>query len=301
MPAPEEEPEWTEEEIAVGRRNVITAFMPMLTGYENVVCSRPGPTRELNLELRPELVQLAASSAGTDRDGDPYLKTHLQYLRNLCLVVMRGGSVLAAGEVGRTAKRIIRELPIGLLRHLDDDVRRLAGQANRGDLGLVMQPFLAIVIGRAGTRDRIVEALVELREEWAEPRRRIWETLHALRHARHFHECEELRRELDRVSRLIRAPGAAGSRPIEVAWQVTTEGFAGALSAWIGSGNPLLGAAVPVALRVAAAAGSLGPGLFGLGGFGLARAINREVREHEPSVDQLRTLLAEDEKDRLGL
>lgn len=301
MRSPEEEPEWTEEEIAAGRRPVVTSFMPILTGYENVVCWKPGPTRELNLELRPELVRLAASSAGTDRDGDPYLRTHLQYLRNVCLVVMRGGSVLAAGEVGRAAKRIIREPPMGLLRHLDDDVRRLAEQANRGDLGLVMQPFLAIVIGRAGTRDRMVEALVGLREEWAEPRRRIWETLHALRRARHFQECEDLRRELDRVSRSIRAPGAAGSKPIEVAWQVTTAGFAGALGAWIGSGNPLLGAAVPAALRVASVAGTLGPELFGLGGFGLARAINREVRAHAPSVDQLRALLAEDEKGRLGL
>lgn len=301
MPAPEEEPEWTPEEIAVGARNVITAFMPMLTGYENIVRSRTGPTRELSLELRPELIRLAASSAGTDQDDDPYLRTHLRYLQNLCLFVKRGGSVLAAGVVGQAAKRIIREVPVPLLQHLDDDVRQFAEQANRGDLGLVMPPFLAIIIGRANTRDRIVEALGELREEWAEPRRRIWETLHALRRARDLEECGELRRQLDGISRAIRAPGAGGSRLIEVAWQVTTAAGAGAINEWIQSGNPLLGAAVPAAVWAAAAARSLGPELFGLGGFGLARAINREVREHEPSVDQLRALLADDEKGRLGL
>ena len=72
--APPEEQEWTEEEIAAGRRMVITSFMPTLNGYEDVVRSQLGPTRELNLELSPRLVNLAASSAGTDQVDDPYFR-----------------------------------------------------------------------------------------------------------------------------------------------------------------------------------------------------------------------------------
>ena len=301
-PAPEEEQEWTEEEIAAGRRMVITGFMPTLKGYEDIVRSQLGPTRELNLELPPALVRLAASSAGTDRVDDPYYRSHLRYLQNLCLVVKRGGSVLAAGQVGRAAIRTSQEMPAALLRHLDADVRQFAEQANRGEFGLVVPPLLATVIARAGgRRDRIVDAVGELREEWSEPRRRVWETLHALRCTRDFEEANGLIHELDEISTAIRAPGIPCVNPMAIAWQVTTAAGAGAVAAWIASGNPLLGAAVPAAAQAIAAAGSLGYLLFGLGGFGLARSIRREVRNYKPSVDQLSTFLSDSEKRRLGL
>ena len=64
-----------------------------------------------------------------------------------------------------------------------------------------------------------------------------------------------------------------------IAWQVTTAARAGAVAAWIASGNPVLGAAVPAAAQAIVAASSLGYRLFGLGGFGLARSIRREVRD----------------------
>ena len=47
LPSPEEEAEWTEEQIAAGSRNVITGFLPTLDGYEDIVCLQTGPTREL--------------------------------------------------------------------------------------------------------------------------------------------------------------------------------------------------------------------------------------------------------------
>ena len=299
MPSPEEEPEWTEEQIAAGARNVIVSFLPTLEGYEGIVRSPSGPRRELSIELSPDLVRLAVSSAGTNRVGDPYLRAHLEYLQNLCLVVKRGGSLLVAGDVGRAAIRTSHEMPAALLERLDADVRRFADQANRGDLGLVLPPFLEIVIRRAGRRDRIVDALIELREEWGEPRRRVWEILHALRCTSDLGEAHDLIRELDEISKGIRAPGA-GAKPIDVAWQVTTEVGAGAVRSWIASGSPLLGAAVPAVGRAIAAAGSLGRQLFGLGGFGLARSIMREVRDYRPSVDQLRGFLSDDEKRQLG-
>ena len=71
MPSPKEEPEWTEEQIAAGARNVIVSFMPTLDGYEDIVHAQLGPTRELNLELPPHLVRLAASSAETDQVDNP--------------------------------------------------------------------------------------------------------------------------------------------------------------------------------------------------------------------------------------
>ena len=301
MPSPEDDREWTDDEIAAGARNVIVSFLPTLDGYEGIVRSPSGSTPpELDLQLSADLVGLAVSSAGTDRADDPYLRAHLEYLQNLCLVVKRGGSILVAGDVGRAASALATKWPAALLERLDADVRRFAEQANRGDLGLVLPLFLEIVIRRAGSRDRIVDALIELREEWGESRRRVWKTLHALRCTSDLSEAHALIRELEGISAAIRAPGA-GVKPIEVAWQVTTEAGAGAARSWIASGSPLLGAAVPAVGRAVAAAGSLGRQLFGLGGFGLARSIMREVRDYKPSVDQLRGLLSDDERRRLGL
>lgn len=301
MPSPDDEDDWTEEEIAAGGRNVITAFMPTLDGYEEVVHSELGPTRELSIELPPPLLDLAAASAGTARADDPYLESHLRYLQKLSLVVKRGGSVLAVGDVGRAFARSSREMPEALLRNLDQDIRQFAEQANRGEFGLVVPPFVATVIRRAGSRERIIEAVVGLRQEWSEPRRKIWEILHPLRRTADVIEAQGLLRELNDVSQAIRAPGAEGTRPMEVAWQVTTETGAAAFDTWISGGNPVLGAGVPAAARAIATAGSLGRRLFGLGGFSLARAITREVRQYQPSVDQLRGLLSDDERGRLGL
>ena len=210
--------------------------------------------------------------------------------------------MLTTGDVGRAAIRIGQEMPTALLQHLDADVRRFAKQANRGDLGLVVPPLLGTVIVRAGgRRDRIVQAVSELREEWSEPRRRVWETLHALRRTSDFEEANALMHQLDEISAHIRAPGVPLFSPMEIVWQVTTAAGAGALVAWIAAGNPLLGAAVPAAGRTVAAVGSLGYRLFGLGGFGLARSIRRAVRDYKPSVDQLVTLLSDSEKRRLDL
>ena len=140
-----------------------------------------------------------------------------------------------------------------------------------------------------------------IRTGWSEPRRRVWETLHALRCASDFEEANALMHQLDEISTVIRAPGVPLFSPMEIAWQVTTAAGAGALTAWMASGNALLGAAVPAAGRAVAALGSLGYRLFGLGGFGLARSIRRAVRDYKPSVDQLGTLLSDREKRHLDL
>lgn len=146
--------------------------------------------------------------------------------------------VLTAGDVGRAAIRISQEMPTALLRHLDADVRQFAEQANRGDLGLVVPPLLGTIIVHAGgRRDRIVQAVGELREEWSEPRRRVWETLHALRCTSDFQEANALMHQLDEISTVIRAPGVPLFSPMEIAWQVTTAACAGALSAWIAAGR----------------------------------------------------------------
>ena len=300
LPFSAEERESTHDRLAAGECNVIVSYMPTLEGYEGIINSPSSPTAELQLPLSPRLAELAIRFAQTDHPPNPYLRAHMEYLRHLCLVVKRGGSALLAGEVGRAAFQTIHDMPAALLEHLDADVRRFAEQANRGELGLVLPPFLEMVIRRAGRRDRIPAALLELREEWAESRRRVWEVLHMLRGTSDLAEAHDLMRELDGISKTIRAPGA-GTKPVEVAWQVTTEAGAGALRAWIGSGNPLLGAAVPTVGRAVTTARSLGRRLFGLGGFGLARSIMREVRDYKPSVDRLRSLLSDDERRRLGL
>ena len=124
VPSPKEELEWTDDQIAAGGRNVIVSFLPTLEGYAGIVRSPSGPTPELDLELSTGLVGLAVSSAGTDRADDPYLRAHLQYLQNLCLVVKRGGSVFVAGDVGRTAFRTSHEMPAALMEHLERFVVR---------------------------------------------------------------------------------------------------------------------------------------------------------------------------------
>jgi hypothetical protein len=301
MPSPGDEDEWTPEEVVAGGRNVITAFLPILDDYKEIIHLQTGPTPELQIELPPRLLQVAARSAGTDRPDDPYLRSHLRYLQNLSIVLRRGGSALMVGDVGRAAIQTSREMPASLLHNLDRDIAEFAEQANRGELGLVVPPLLATVIQRAGSRDRIVQTVVALREEWTEPRRAIWEILHPLRRTRDLKEAQDLMRQLNDVSQAIRAPGAEGTWPTEVLWEVTTEGGAAAFAAWTSAGNPVLGAALPATARAVARVGSLGRRLFGLGGFSLARAITREVQRYQPSVDLLRTLISDDERTRLGL
>lgn len=106
---------------------------------------------------------------------------------------------------------------------------------------------------------------------------------------------------LDEVSTGIRAAGSAGTGAAAVVWEVTTESGAAAFDAWVNSGNPVLGGALPAAARAVATAGSVGRRLFGLGGFSLARAIAREIRDYQPTVEQLRQILSTDERQRLGL
>jgi hypothetical protein len=111
MPSQADDHEWTEEEIAVGGRNVITAFLPTLDGYEEVVHLQRGPFEELNIDLPPHLIALAKEFAGTDRSDDPYLRSHFRYLQKLSLVIKRGGSVLTAGDVGQFAMRKSGDMP----------------------------------------------------------------------------------------------------------------------------------------------------------------------------------------------
>ena len=98
-PAPEEEHEWTDEEKAAGGRNVITAFMPTLDGYEALISSRLGPHRPIAVELSDDLVRLAEEHSGATGE-DPYYRSHIRYLQTLVLVLKRGGSLVCKGAVG---------------------------------------------------------------------------------------------------------------------------------------------------------------------------------------------------------
>ena len=113
----EAEQEWTEEEIAAGRRNVATAFLPVLDEYEQIVHLDRGPFPELDIALPAPLLTLAAKFAGTSRVGDAYFRAHLRYVQKLALVVKLGGSVLAGGDVGSALVRIGTDMPEALLRN----------------------------------------------------------------------------------------------------------------------------------------------------------------------------------------
>jgi len=262
-------------------------------------------------ELETDSHELAIASSLVDatlnytcaKPDESLFQAHMTYLGRVLSIVYRGGSALLSSDFGRAILDIAAAYPKELFEHLDTDWQQFASKINEDGLGLLVPPLTGMVLTRCARREAIPLVIRELREEWADARRRLWTTLEALRVSRSLDEAQEIRREISEASRLF-SPLAndCDIRPVRVLWDIVAGVGAGAIVAHLSGGKPILGAATggiaQAARSVPAFVHDFGAALFGRGAFDLARRVRRAVSEIE--LDALPRLLSDAEKQKLG-
>jgi hypothetical protein len=217
--------------------------------------------------------------------------------------VNEGGSALLDSELGREAIRMARTYPEFLFKQLDEEWQRVALEIENDGMRVLIPPVLGIVLSRCARRDAIPYVIRDLREEWADARKKVWGLVDALRVCGMLSEAQEIRRELAEASRLF-APESSelDSRPVRVLWEIVAAGAAGAGVTALSGGKPAIGAVAGALTQAArnmpAFTHEFGAMLFGRGAFDLARRVRREVSKIE--LDALPRLLTEAEKKSLG-
>jgi hypothetical protein len=208
---PEEEEEWAEEEIAAGRKLVVVAFGPVVEKYgffSDDYRHEPIP----DVKLSPRLLKLVSSYSNAGEENVFY-RAHAEYLQRLFGVVAQGGSVLCEGAFGRVAIEKATEFPTQLFEPLDKDWQEYARRIQAGQLGFVVPPVLAIVLNRCARRDAIPAVVHDLRQEWAEPRRKVWQLVDDLKEARTLREVGHIERELAEASKYFSPSKTAEGSP----------------------------------------------------------------------------------------
>lgn len=263
---------------------------------------------EPHIDLAPALVELAKSFANRGAKGSDYLTgareaEHIRFLHLAFGIVNEGGSAVLNSEFGREAIRMARTYPEFLFKQLDEEWQRMALEIENDGMGVLIPPVLGIVLSRCARRDAIPYVIRDLREEWAEARKKVWGLVDALRVCGMLSEAQEIRRELAEASRLF-APESSelDSRPVRVLWEIVAAGAAGAGVTVLSGGKPAIGA-VAGALTQAARnmpgfTHEFGAMLFGRGAFDLARRVRREVSRIE--LNALPRLLTKAERKKLG-
>ncbi len=303
IPAPLEEPEWTEEQIAFGARNVITAFGPTLDGYEELVSMRKGPHERLKVQLAPSLLKLAEDFSGAG-PGDPYHEAHVYYIGRLVTTVRDGGSAICAGEVGTAVIKTSSSYPEQLFSELDRSWQEYAQAAHGGDIGLKLPPMLAVILSRTQKREYLPTILRDLRDEWAAARAKVWGLIDELSTAATLEQANDIKKQLQEASKLLLPGSLTGVDPVRILWELVSESGAGAVEAQLSGGNPLIGAAAGIVKGFAEAtkeSSGFARVLFGRGAFDLAKKVSHLLSQVEPIPGLLNRLLSEDEKVALGL
>lgn len=297
VPGPDNELLWNEEDKLRGVRAAIVSFGPDLDGYEPLIERWPRSNPQIEgPPLSTRLIGLAAdfSNAGP---GDVYYQAHLDYLSRLGLVLRTGGSVVCEGEFGKAAFERPTEFPSTLFEGLDKEWESYAREAYEG-FGLTLPPVLSIVLTRAARRDAIATIVGDLRAEWGDARRRIWESIHTLKTAETLAEAHEIRRELAEAAKRFspaQEQGTLQQSPLRVIWDIFATAAVGALS-----GNPAIGVLGGTTKALIENAPHLARDLFGGGAFDLARRVRTELREVESTTPLLSRLLTPSELEELS-
>jgi hypothetical protein len=279
MPAPEQEEEWTEEEIAAGGKNVIVAFMPILSGYGDLFVDNlgPDPLRGAKLELSDSLRAIARDMSGAG-PGDPFHDAHERYLYKLTRTLRAGASIVCGGAVGLALRDRASHYPEQLFAPLDEDLQEFAREAHQAHLGVAVPAVLSIVLSRCETRDDILRRLIEIRNEWMEPRERVWTLINALRASSDTREMRGIQKELEYVSTVLSpARPAIPIEPSRVLWDLVSNA-AGLIGAFASGSR--VAEAVAVAQTLVAGAKELQPAgkyIFRLGAIDFARRVRSEI------------------------
>ena len=302
-PCPYPEDRSIEEDGEIGARNVIVALGPVLTGYDFFEHSAGNTSPELDVTLSAAMIE-AAQKFSNAEEGSVYYKAHIQYLQRIINTVNRGGSAVIAGDFGSCAIDALSTYPWKLFESLDEAWQLFAQEADAGKVGVILPPVLSIVLSRCSKRDAIPAILKDLRDEWAEPRKKVWTLLAQLKTAPNVQKMRDIKRELVAASQLMSpAQDEIDLRPVRVLWDFAGGGVTGGATALLSGGHPGVGAAIG-ALGMASRSVlpliyELGPALFGRGAFDLARRVRKETMLSDYS--SLARLLTDKEKEKLKI
>jgi len=279
----EADPGFTDEEKAAGVRSVMVAIGPTLDGFD--FFSVPGRAETTpSIQLSPALIETARKFSQAE-PGNPHYKAHVKYLQRLATVVAGGGSALVSGKFGRTAIKRAAEYPDKLFETLDAQWQDFARRATEGDIGLAAPPLLSILLTRAAKREAIPTVLSDLRDEFADARRKVWQLLAELKDARTVEDAQRIKKQLATASELM-SPASIdlAARPGRVLWNLVGSAVGGGATAVMSGGDPLIGAATGAVRAVGSAvplAGDFGRVLFARGAVDLARRVRRETLKVE--------------------
>jgi hypothetical protein len=201
---PEAEVEFSEEEKQASGRSVIVALRPSLDGYGFFTDTTGPPQPVPEVDLSPALLETASQFANAG-EGNVYFRAHVDQLKRLLGIVEQGGSVLLCGEYGEHIAATAQRYPEDLFHQLDQDWQKYARQVEEQGLGFLIPPVLGIVLSRCARRDAIPTVIRDLRDEWADARKKVWSLLEILRRCPTLGEALEGRREREG----LRAPPSA--------------------------------------------------------------------------------------------
>ncbi|HTS48204.1 MAG TPA: hypothetical protein VMH05_09690, partial [Bryobacteraceae bacterium] len=300
--------------ITIGENDQLNGLSPLLVkseGFETF-----GDYFDPSFVETPHGRELLRSTVRIEPDGktffDPFGVSVILALEQIRV----GGSAVVSDstwqiEVVRTVERTIEErrdsaewesrlglaeqYPDHLFNQLDESWQLLAKKLARGNLDLRVPPVLGIVMTRSARRDAIPAVLLDLRNEWADARNKLWQRIDALNDARTIEEEEDLVRELEEASKLFsRQQTEYDTQPMRVFWDI-----AAATGAAVSTGGPAGAAVVGATARsLPKMLQDIGPALFGRGAFDLAKRVRREVSKIDPNV--LKRFLSASEQKLFG-
>jgi len=300
---PEGDTEWTEEERLVGGRSVIVAMGPDLSGYDFFADRTYEPLLP-EIELSTALLESAAEFANAG-EGNVYFDAHVKYLRSALGIVEQGGSALLCSEFGQVAINKALRYPERLFQSIDEDWQRFGQELAQDGARLVVPPVLGIILQRAAKREAIPSIICDLRDEWAVAREKVWNLVRELRSSPTLARARDIQKGLSDASKAFSPVGSieTGTNPIRVLWEILASAASGATIAQLSGGRLLTGAVTGAVNKLAGSVTPLvqevGPTIFRLGAFDLARRVQRATAQVE--FDSLQRLLSEGEKQKLGI
>ena len=205
---------------------------------------------------------------------------------------------MLCGEYAEQITEAAQQYPASLFSKLDKDWQSFAKQIQTERLGLQVPPVLGIVLTRCSRRDAIPTVIKDLRDEWAEARRKVLQLIDALQSCRTVGEARQISRELADAS-LLFSPNKSevDSRPVRMFWELIASVGAGAMTAKMSGADPVLGVAIGGVTQAARVAPGFlhefGKTVFGRGAFDLANKVRKETAKVE--FDALPRLLSDAE------
>jgi len=287
------------------QRAFITAMGPAIDTYNDLFSTQRNLKLQSLPEPAPKLCNLASNFSNAER-GNLYYDAHIKFLQILLAVAKESGSIVCDGEFARAMELQAQEYPKEVFDVIDADWKEYAHNINNGYHGPNIPPVLGIVLNRCKRRDDIPIILKQLRDEWSDARKKVWELITELRSAKTLKEANQIKHQLDDASKYFSPKQSiADFSPMRFLWELFAGAAGGAIDAEFSGGNPFVGA-VTATVRTGLTKFTdngleLGKILFRRGAFDLARRVRRETMKLTPMPALLAKFLTQAEKEKLGL